>query len=109
PTARPRPPSAPPRPGPARPRLAGRAPRRRAADRFAGSRAPAALPVAHTVLLLGGEVGVRRPVDVLHVLVGARPCVLVAHEHRDRRAERHTLAHTGRDPDAVLCLPRPPP
>ena len=68
----------------ARDRAGGDAP-----DRLARARAPAALPVADAVLRLGGEVGVRRPVDVLHVLVGARARVLVAHQQRDRRAERH--------------------
>ena len=79
---------------------------RDAADRLARARAAAALPVADAVLRLVGVVGVRRPVDVLHVLVGRRARVLVAHEQRDRRAERAALEHARQDLDAVRLLAR---
>ena len=53
-----------------------------------------------------GVVGVRRPVDVLHVLVGRRARVLVAHQQRDRRAERPALEDAREDLDAVGLLAR---
>ena len=85
----------------ARDRAGGDAP-----DRLARARAPAALPVADAVLRLGRVVGVRGPVDVLHRLVGLGPRVLVAHEQRDRRAERPALEDAGEDLDAVGLVAR---
>ena len=67
---------APRRPPAAREQLARDRAGRDAADRLARARAAAALPVADAVLRLGGEVGVRGAVDVLHVprrRSGARP------------------------------------
>ena len=63
--------------------------RRHASDGLSRAGPAAALPVAHTVLGLGREVGVRGTVEVAHVLVRSRPGVLVSDQHCDRRAQGH--------------------
>ena len=46
------------------------------------------------------------PVDVLHVLVGRGPRVLVAHQESDGRADGLALEDAGQDLDAVGLLAR---
>ena len=74
------------------------------ADGLSGAGATAALPVAHTVLGLGREVGVRGAVEVAHVLVRGRPGVLVSDQHCDRRAQGHPFEEPGQDFDLVGLL-----
>ena len=62
-----------------------------AAHRLTRARPSAPLPVANAVLGLGGPVGVRGPEDVLHMLVGLRPCVLVSDQDGDRSPEGPAL------------------
>ena len=59
--------------------------------------AAAADPGADPVLALIGVVGVRGAVGAAHLLVVLRLGVGVAHQHRDRRAQRAALEHPGQD------------
>ena len=79
-----------------------------AADRLAARRAPAAAVVAHAVLLRVDVVGVAGSEHVLERGVVARARVSAAHDHRDRRAERHALEHAAHelDPVGLLALRR---
>mmetsp|Transcript_35845 Transcript_35845/g.107226 ORF Transcript_35845/g.107226 Transcript_35845/m.107226 type:complete len:470 (+) Transcript_35845:651-2060(+) len=76
--------------------------RRDAADRLARGRAAAARGGLVAVLDEVGEVGVARPRDVAHLLVVARPLVLVWHKQADRRAQRVPVLGARQDLDEVL-------
>ena len=66
----------------------------------ADARPPPAIG-ADAVLGVVGVVGVRWPVDVAHVLVGAGTLVGVAHQHRDRRADGETVEDARQDLDLI--------
>ena len=68
--------------------------------------APAALPIGNSALRLVRVVRVRRPVDVLHVIVRLRRRVLVAHPDRDRRTERLALEDARQDLGAIRLVAR---
>ena len=65
--------------------------RRDPADRFPGARASAAAMIAVAVLRLVGVISVRWAVNVLEMVVGLRPGILVAHHEKNRRARREPL------------------
>jgi hypothetical protein len=97
--------------------LLGERPRRDPAHRFARRSPPAPLPRAQAILRVVGEVGVARPIDVSHIVIGRAAGVFVAHHHADGRAERAPRLgiDAGEDLDDVvffarrdeLALPRP--
>jgi hypothetical protein len=80
--------------------------RRDAPDRLARAGAAAAGDRADAVLEVVRRVGVGGAVRDRHLAVVARPLVLVAHEHRDGRAERDAVEHARQDLARVLLLAR---
>ena len=79
---------------------------RDAAHRLARARAAAALPVADPVLRLGRVVGVRRPVDVLHVLVGLGRASWLRTSSAIGVPSVMALEHAREDLDAVVLVAR---
>src|SRR5439155_1348666 len=66
-----------------------------AANRLTRRRATATLPVTDSVFRLITKIGMRRPKFSCNFRVVLRPSVLVAHEYRDRRAERFAIENAG--------------
>src|SRR6266480_2008681 len=66
-----------------------------AANRLTRRRATATLPVTDSVFRLITKIGMRRPKFSCNFRVVLRPSVLVAHEDRDRRAERFAVENAG--------------
>ena len=80
--------------------------RRHAADGLPRRGPAAARHGAHAVLGVVGRVRVRGAVLERHLVVVVGPLVLVAHQQRDRRAQRHAVHHPRQDLHLVVLLPR---
>ena len=77
-----------------------------ASHRFARAGSTASLPVANSVLRVGREVGVGRPIHLLHRLVGLGTSVSVANDQRDGRADGVSLEQPRENLDFVGLLTR---
>src|SRR5438046_2829041 len=75
-----------------------------AGNRLTRRRATAALPVTDSIFRLITKIGMRRPKFSCDLHVVLRPGVLVAHEDRDRRAERFATENAGDNFAPVFLL-----